>query len=32
VAMVDGERWAAIRPRQDLSQLWAHEVVPDFLS
>jgi len=30
-AMVDGERWAAIRPRQDFAELWAHEAVPDFL-
>ena len=30
-AMVDGERWAAIRPRQSHRALWEHEAVPDFL-
>lgn len=30
-AMVDGERWAVIRPRQALHDLWASETLPDFL-
>ena len=30
-AMVDGERWAVIRPRQALRDLWASETVPDFV-
>jgi diaminopimelate decarboxylase len=31
IAMVDGDRWAVIRPRQKLADLWAGERVPDFL-
>ena len=31
VAMVDGERWAVIRPRQSHRALWEHEAMPDFL-
>jgi len=30
VAMVDGERWAVIRPRQAHRDLWAQETLPDF--
>ncbi|HUA77429.1 MAG TPA: diaminopimelate decarboxylase [Acetobacteraceae bacterium] len=30
-AMVDGERWALIRPRPPLASLWADELVPDWL-
>ncbi|HTU56170.1 MAG TPA: diaminopimelate decarboxylase [Acetobacteraceae bacterium] len=30
-AMVEGERWALIRPRQALADLWADEQVPDWL-
>jgi diaminopimelate decarboxylase len=29
--MVDGGRWAVIRPRQPVEALWAHETIPDFL-
>jgi hypothetical protein len=29
--MVDGARWAVIRPRQNIESLWAGEAVPDFL-
>ena len=31
IALVDGPRWAVIRPRQGVSDLWAMERVPDFL-
>lgn len=31
-ALVDGERWAVIRPRQDVEAMWADEVVPGWLS
>jgi diaminopimelate decarboxylase len=30
-AMVSGERWAVIRPRQPLSALWADERMPDWV-
>ena len=30
-AMVEGERWALIRPRPPLASLWADETVPDWL-
>ena len=30
-AMVDGARWAVIRPRQAMDALWASETMPDFL-
>jgi diaminopimelate decarboxylase len=32
IAMVDGDRWAVIRARQNHADLWAGESVPDFLS
>jgi diaminopimelate decarboxylase len=31
VALVDGARWAVIRPRQTVEELWAAESVPEFL-
>jgi diaminopimelate decarboxylase len=31
IALVDGARWAVIRPRQAVSDLWAAEAVPEFL-
>jgi len=31
IALVDGSRWAVIRARQTLDDLWAGERVPDFL-
>jgi diaminopimelate decarboxylase len=31
IAMVDGDRWATIRPRQAVERLWADESLPDFL-
>ncbi len=31
IAMVDGDRWSVIRPRQDVEAMWANETVPDFL-
>lgn len=31
-ALVDGDRWAPIRPRQQLDALWAGETIPDFLT
>jgi diaminopimelate decarboxylase len=31
IAMVDGGRWAVIRPRQRIEELWQAECVPDFL-
>lgn len=31
IALVDGERWATIRPRQSIEALWAGESVPDFI-
>ena len=31
IAMVDGDRWTTIRPRQSYEALWANEIVPDFL-
>ncbi len=30
-AMVDGERWAVIRPRQPVETMWANEVIPAWL-
>ena len=30
IAMVDGDRWTTIRPRQTHEDLWANESVPDF--
>ncbi|WP_158742075.1 diaminopimelate decarboxylase [Acidisphaera sp. L21] len=30
--MVDGDRWAVIRPRQPLESLWANETIPDWLA
>ncbi len=30
--MVDGERWAVIRPRQPVEALWAAETVPDWMA
>jgi diaminopimelate decarboxylase len=32
IAMVDGARWAVIRPRQEPEDLWRGERVPDFLT
>ena len=32
IAMVDGDRWSVIRPRQEVEALWANESVPDFLA
>ena len=29
-AMVEGERWALIRPRQALADLWADELMPEW--
>ena len=31
IAMVDGDRWSVIRPRQDVEAMWANETIPDFL-
>jgi diaminopimelate decarboxylase len=31
IALIDGARWATIRPRQPLEALWHGECVPDFL-
>lgn len=31
-ALVDGDRWAVITPRQDLAALWARETVPAWLA
>jgi diaminopimelate decarboxylase len=31
IALIDGERWSTIRPRQAIQALWANETVPDFL-
>ncbi|MDE2200075.1 MAG: diaminopimelate decarboxylase [Rhodospirillales bacterium] len=31
IALVDGDRWAVIRPRQSHAELWAGERVPDFI-
>lgn len=31
IAMVDGDRWSVIRPRQEIEALWANESVPEFL-
>jgi diaminopimelate decarboxylase len=31
IALVDGARWAVIRPRQRVDDLWRGECVPDFL-
>lgn len=31
IALVDGARWATIRPRQTIEELWRGESVPDFL-
>ncbi len=30
IAMVDGDRWTEIRPRQSHASLWEHEKMPDF--
>lgn len=30
--MVDGGRWAVIRPRQAIERLWADEIVPDWMT
>jgi diaminopimelate decarboxylase len=32
IALVEGARWAVIRPRQTLDELWHGECVPDFLA
>jgi diaminopimelate decarboxylase len=32
IALVDGGRWACIRPRQSLTALWDGESVPEFLA
>jgi diaminopimelate decarboxylase len=32
IALVDGDRWAVIRPRQPLEALWADESIPDFVT
>lgn len=32
IAMVDGERWAVIRPRQPVAALWDGEHIPDFVT
>ncbi len=32
IAMVDGERWAAIRARQSMASLWGGESIPDFVT
>jgi diaminopimelate decarboxylase len=32
IAMIDGERWAEIRPRQRHDSLWATETIPEFLT
>ncbi len=29
IALVDGDRWATIRPRQEVTALWAAETIPD---
>ena len=31
IALVDGSRWAPIRPRQTIEDLWRAERIPDFL-
>ena len=31
-ALVDGERWATIRPRQEITALWRDETVPPWLA
>ena len=31
IALVDGDRWQVVRPRQTVEALWAGESVPDFL-
>jgi len=31
IALVDGARWAVIRPRQPVDELWRAECVPEFL-
>jgi diaminopimelate decarboxylase len=31
IALVDGSRWAIIRPRQTLAEMWNAECIPDFL-
>ena len=31
-ALIDGDRWATIRPRQPLEALWANEHIPDWLA
>ncbi len=32
IVLIDGARWATIRPRQAVEELWRHESVPDFLA
>jgi diaminopimelate decarboxylase len=32
IALVDGDHWAVIRPRQPLEALWADESIPDFVT
>jgi diaminopimelate decarboxylase len=32
IALVDGARWAVIRPRQTFEDMWNAECVPDFLN
>ena len=31
IALVDGARWAVIRPRQEPDELWRSETIPDFI-
>ena len=31
-ALVDGERWATIRPRQEIAALWRDETIPSWLA
>ncbi len=31
IALIDGARWATVRPRQAIEELWRQESVPDFL-
>ena len=31
IAMVDGDRWAVIRDRQEPADLWAGERIPEFI-
>ncbi len=32
IALVDGSRWAVIRPRQEPEDLWRNESIPDFIT